>query len=158
MTYTYVTYFKRQAKNLFKDFQTKASYIDNVGGNIYYKYDPTYFDVDSIFFDFECNENKFCLMKAQHIIACMVGFYNWADLLKANSADLELAKLLFDNQDKIFLEDWKMYISNVERDNKLIFDSDSKLEIFKHVFLNKGVFENPFPDYRLKKRLCGLDK
>jgi hypothetical protein len=150
MTQTHIVYFKRQAKNLFKDYQTQTSYINNIDGNTYYKYDPRYFDIDSIFLDFKCSENDFCLMKAQHIIARMIGFYNWADLLKANIAELELAKLLFDNQDKIFLEDWKTYISSVETGNKLKLDSESKLEIFKHVFLIEDSFENPFPDYRLK--------
>ena len=151
---THITYFKRQAKNLFKDYQTKTPYIDDVDGNSYYKYDPKYFDVDSIFLDFDCDEDNFSLMKAQHIIACMIGFYKWADLLKASGAELELAKLLFDNQDKIHIEDWEMYIAGAERDNKTTFDSESRLEIFKNVFLNGDTFENPFSDYHLKKEIA----
>lgn len=83
-------------------------------------------------------------MNAQHIIACMLGFDNWTDLLKASEEELELARLLFDNQDKIHTEDWRMYIAGAERYNKTTFDPASRLEIFKHVFLNGGTFENSF--------------
>jgi len=53
-------------------------------------------------------------MKAQHIIALMSGFDKWADLVKASEAELDLAKLLFDNQDKISIEHWRKYISAIE--------------------------------------------
>ena len=49
---THIEYFKLQAKNLFRDYKTQTSYIDYVDGNSYYKYDPKYFDVDSIFSDY----------------------------------------------------------------------------------------------------------
>ena len=146
---TQIAYFKRQAKNLFKDYKTKTPYIDNVDGNSYYRYDPKYFHIDSILLDYDVDEENFSLMKAQHIIAHMIGFYKWADLLKASEAELELAKLLFDNQDKIHLENWEMYIAGAERDNKTTFDPESRLDIFKLVFLNGGDFENQFLDYRL---------
>lgn len=97
---SHIEHFKRQAKNLFKDFKTKTSYIDNVDSNSYYKYAPKYFDIDSILSEYRYDEDDFSLMKAQHIIARMVGFDNWAALLKASQAELELAKLLFDNRDK----------------------------------------------------------
>ncbi len=71
--------------------------------------------------------------------------------MKASESELELAKLLFDNQHKIHLEDWKMYIVKTERDNNQSFDPESRLEIFKHVFLT-GDFENNFVDYRLNKK------
>jgi len=92
-------------------------------------------------------------MKAQHLIALMIGFRKWADLLNASDAELELAKLLFDNQDKIHIEDWEMYIADAERDNKTTFDSESRLEIFKQVFVNVEGHISPFPDYRLNRRV-----
>ncbi len=160
---TQIAYFKRQAKNLFKDYKTKTPYIDNVDGNSYYKYDPKYFDIDGILIDYDYDEDDFSLMKAQHIIALMIGFDKWADLLKASEAELELAKLLFDNQDKIGIEDWKMYIAAAEPDNKITFDPETRIVIFKQVFLNGGNFKNS--DYRLnqalgivtenKKLICG---
>ncbi|USQ13969.1 hypothetical protein J2N86_01055 [Legionella lytica] len=75
-------------------------------------------------------------MKAQHIIALMVGFDKWADLLKSSEFELELAKLLIDNYDKVSLVDWEIYIAGVERDNNTSIDSQSKLEIFKQIFIN----------------------
>jgi hypothetical protein len=149
----HIEYFKLQAKNLFKDYKTQTTYIDDVDGNSYYKYDPKYFDIDGIFLDYDRDEENFSLMKAQHLIALMIGFGKWADLLNASDAELELAKLLFDNQDKINIEDWEMYIADAERDNKITFDPESRLEIFKQVFVNVGGHISPFPDYRLNRRV-----
>lgn len=85
-------------------------------------------------------------MKAQHIIANMVGFSKWAELVKAPEPELELAKLLFDNQDSVSLDDWKMYIISMERDNKTMLHPETKLEIFKQVFLDEE-----------HERLCASD-
>jgi hypothetical protein len=146
---TPIDYFKLQAKNLFRDYKTKAPYIDEADGNSYYKYDPKYFDVDAILIDYGWDEEGFSLMNAQHIIALMVGFRKWTDLSKASEVELELAKLLFDNQDKIHVEDWKMYIAGVERDHKTTYEPESRLEIFKQVVVNAEGHSSPFPDYRL---------
>jgi len=147
---SHIAYFKLQAKNLHKDYKTRTLQADPLEGSSSYKYAPKYFDIESILFDYKCDEDDFSLMKAQHLIACMIGFYKWTELLKASEAELELAKLLFDNQDKIHIEDWRMYIVGVERDNNTTFDAESRLEIFKHVFLGKEGFESSFSDYRLK--------
>jgi hypothetical protein len=149
----HIAYFKQQAKNLFKDYKTKTPYIDDVSGFSFYKYNPKYYDIDSILVDYGYDENDFTLMKAQHIIALMSGFYKWTDLLKASESELELAKALLDNQDKIDIDSWQMYIATVERDNKKTFDPESRLEILKHVFLNvEG--EPLYPShYRLKQGL-----
>ena len=149
----YVDYFKLQAKNLFRDYKTQTSYIDKVNGASRYTYSPKYFDIESIFFDFEWEDQEnFSLMKAQHLVAVMLGFRKWMDLLKASKAELELAKLLFDHQDKIHVEDWRMYIAGVERDNKTTFDTENRVEIFKHVFANVEGHHSPFGDYRLTKQ------
>lgn len=42
-----------------------------------------------------------------------------------------------------------MYIENVERDNMTTFDTASKLEIYKQVFLNVEGHQSDFLDYRL---------
>lgn len=132
---THIPYFKQQSENLFKDYETKMPYIDDVDGNTYYRYEPKYFDVDSVFCDFNCDEKNFSLIEAQDIIAYMSGFDKWADLAKASEEELGFARLLFDNQDKISRDDWDMYIANVERDNNTTFDPESRAEILKHVFL-----------------------
>lgn len=72
--------------------------------------------------------------------------------MKASDAELELAKRLFENQHKVHIEDWKMYIGGVEIDNDISFDDESKLEVFKQVFLNVEGHESTFPDYRLNKK------
>lgn len=138
---THIEYFKLQAKNLFRDYKTQTSYIDDVDGNTYYKYAPKFFDIDGIILAYDFDEDNLSLMKLQHIIAQMLGFEKWADLSKASNAELELAKQLFDNQDKIFLEDWEMTYGE--------YDTELQLEIFKQILLNIDEHYNPFPDYRL---------
>lgn len=149
---THVEFFKLQAKNLFRDFNTKTPVFDNVIEDYLYEYEPKYFDVAWIVLDFDIDEEDFSLMKAQHIIANMVGFKKWTDLLMASEAQQELAKLLFDNQHKISLDDWEMYIQRAEYDNRMTFDDETRLEIFKTVFHDVEGHENPFRDYRLNQR------
>lgn len=142
---THIEFFKLQAKNLFKDYKTQTKPFD------IYEYNPKYFDIDGIVVDYDLDEENFSLMNAQHIISRMAGFRKWTDMLKASDIELQLAKLLFDNQDKISIDEWDMYIASVERDNSdLDFDAESKLEIFKHVVLD-GDFESICLDYRLDK-------
>ena len=148
----HIDYFKLQAKNLFKDYKTQTSYIDKVDGESYYTYTPKYFDIESIFLEFNLDEKEkenFTLMNAQHLFALMLGFKKWAALLKASEAKLELAKLLWDNQDKIHLEDWRAYIAIAERDNNITYDDSARLDIFKMVFVNVDGHSSPFSDYRL---------
>ena len=92
-------------------------------------------------------------MKIQHLFAYMLGFEKWADLLTASETELELAKLLWDNQHKIRLEDWRMYIADVERDNNTTFDPESRLEMFKLVIVNAEGLVNLSTDYRLNRRM-----
>ena len=146
---THIEFFKLQAKNLFRDYQTKKKSPEAAIGD--YEYDPKYFDIEGIILYFDIDEEDFSLMKAQHIIAMIIGFKKWTDMLKASEPELELAKLLFDNQHKISAEDWAMYILGTERDNNLTFDPDTRLEIFKQVFVNQEEHESTFPDYRLNK-------
>jgi hypothetical protein len=154
---THIKYFKLQAKNLFKDYKTKSPHFDNAIDDYLYEYNPKYFDIEEIILAYDLDEDDFTLMNAQHIIARIVGFSKWTDLLKASEIELELAKLLFDNQHKISVDDWQMYIARAERDNNQGFDPESRLGIFKHVFLN-GNFENHIVDYRLNKKCVSSHK
>lgn len=126
--------------------------MDQVDGQTYYTYDPKYFDVDSIMVDFAWNERNVSLMKAQNTVAIMAGFRKWTDVHKASEAELELAKLLFDNQEKMNAEDWSIYIAIAERDNQMPFDADARLDIYKHVVLRAEGPRSAFPDYRLNRR------
>ncbi len=114
----HIDFFKLQSKNLLKDFKTK--YWDEK--NKVYKYNPKFFnDIDSIILNYNIYEDEpFSLMNAQHIIACIAGFYNWQELIHSNQYRLELGKLLLENRnvciDGGFLElpiVWEMY----ERDH-----------------------------------------
>lgn len=145
-----IDFFKLQAKNLFRDYKTQ--FLDESGSVPIYNYKPKYFDINGIFVDFDWNEENLSLMKIQHIFAALVGFESWAELVNASEAELELAKLLFDNQHKISLDDWQMYIAGAEQDNNTTFDTESRIEIFKAVFVNVEGHHNPFGDYRLHKK------
>lgn len=148
-----IDFFKLQAKNLFRDYKTQTQ----VNGN--YTYTPKFFDIESIFssyhgfFDIDgWDEGNLTLMKIQHLFAYMLGFEKWADLVNASEAELELTKLLFDNQDKISVEDWEDYIVGAESDNNTTFDTEARIGIFEHVFANVEGHHNPFGDYRLSKK------
>lgn len=147
---SHVNYFKAQAKKLFKDYKTQASYIDEVDGHSNFSYSPTYFDIDRIFLEYDWDEENFTLMKAQHLFSLMVGFKKWGDLIGASDAELELAKQLWEHQNKINLVDWQDYIAGVESDNDLFLDADAKLDIFIQVFVERDGHHSPFGDYRLR--------
>jgi len=144
-----IDFFRLQAKNLFRDFKTKKLLPDDA--DALYEYTPKYFDIAWVVIDFNIDEDTFTLMKAQHTIAQMVGFYKWAHLEKASETELELAKLLFDNMHKISAEEWQMYITGAERDNNTSFDSEVRLDIFMQVFAEDDGHESYMYDYRLLK-------
>jgi hypothetical protein len=144
-------YFRLQAKNLFKDYQTQTTYVDEADGHTYFAYSPKYFDIDRIFVEYDWDEENFNLMKAQHLFALMLGFGKWADLLNASDKELELAKLLWDNQHKISLDEWQMYLARTEADSDVTFDTEGKMELFKHVFVNVDGHESLLGDYRLNR-------
>lgn len=98
-----IEYFKLQAKNLRRDFKTKTPVVDKTTTAFLYEYAPKYFDVEMVISDFNIDEENFSLMNAQHVIAKIVNFDNWGDLLKAPPAELELAQLLYDYQNRIDL-------------------------------------------------------
>lgn len=144
-----IDYFKLQAKNLFKDYKTQTPPTSED----YYGYDPRYFDIPGIFFAFDdLDEEDFTLMKAQHVIARLAGFYKWTDMLKAGSAELELGKLLFDNQDKLSIDDWEIYLNIGESDYKITYTPEERLEIFKVVFLNGDGYGDSAQDFRLPRK------
>lgn len=145
----HIEYFKLQAKNLLKDFKTR--YFNPEEG--FYEYHPKFFDIAGIFLYLEINDDKsnfsFTLMNAQHVIAQLAGFSSWNDLLKATSPELELAHLLFDNAHKISLEEWEWYVADAESMNHTKFSDETKLEIFKQVFLESDEHRSYQIPYRI---------
>ena len=145
-----IDYFKLQAKNLFKDYKTQTPPTSE---DDYYEYHPTYFDVLGIFLAFtDLDEEDFTLMKAQHVIAQLAGFYKWTDMLKASTAELELGKLLFDNQDKLSIVDWEIYLNIGESDYNITYTPEERLEIFKVVFLDGDGYGDSAQDFRLFRK------
>jgi len=138
-----IQYFKLQAKNLHRDFKTQFQ-----DGECY-DYTPRFFDVIQITLDFDPDEENLTLMYAQHLIAKMAGFRKWTDMLKASEVELQLAKLLFDNMHKINAEEWQWYLWQQENDNNIVFDAETRLEIFTMVFANAEGHQSDFADYRL---------
>lgn len=138
-------FFKLQSKNLHRDFKTKKTVSDNLG--------PKHFDVELIIYDFNLNEEKLTLMKAQHAIAQMAGFEKWTVLINTSETDLKIAKILYENQDIIDLRMWKDYISEAKIMNQTNFDSETKLTICEQAF-EMGVFNNNvfFDCYLLDKK------
>lgn len=150
---TTIEFFKQQAKNLLKDYNTKV-YNEDEG---FYEYSPRFFhDIDDIVMNFDIDEEgSFTLMNAQHVIAKLSGFYKWTELIKASSASLELGKLLLENRiayqeklvlftniaESIIVADWKdfeqAYLSDV--------DDETKLEVFKEVFLSGALKKRKAP-------------
>lgn len=135
-----IDYFKLQAKNLHKDFKTKTSIVDKTTTAFLYEYTPKYFDVQMIISDFDIDEENFSLMNAQHIIAKIANFEKWASLLKASPSELELAKLLYDYQNKIDLEGWQFYIADTQSMNDVVLDAEIQVEIFKQVVIEDNIF------------------
>lgn len=82
-----ISYFKLQAKNLYRDFK-----LDFMAEDEAYNFSPQFYDINKIVSDFEIDVNDFSLMKAQHIIAKLVGFRSWDELLQAPNSLLEQKK------------------------------------------------------------------
>lgn len=123
-----ISYFKRQAKNLLRDFKTPKKDTNGICA-----YSPKFFhDIDDLIDSFDIDEEHFTLMNAHHLIAHLAGFKNWSDLLHASDAALELGELLLNNRDDLLLESWNMYLYCNNFQN---IADESKLDIFKMVFL-----------------------
>jgi len=82
-----IDYFKLQAKNLLKDYQTRYLSED---GEIY-EYEPKFFDIVGIFLEYGIMDDdknfEFKLGNAQHLIAQLAGFASWKELITAPEAD-----------------------------------------------------------------------
>jgi hypothetical protein len=148
-----IDFFKLQSKNLHRDFKTRKLVFSNEFGKLSYEYEPKHFDIELVIYDYNLDEENFTLMKAQHVIAQMAGFEKWTVLIKTSETDLNIAKILYENQDIIDLRMWVDYISEAERMNQTDFDSETKLAICEQAF-EMGVFNNNvfFDCYLLDKK------
>lgn len=148
-----IDYFKLQAKNLLRDFKTKTPVLDRTTTAFLYEYTPKYFDIEMIISDFDIDEDNFTLMNAQHVIAKIANFNKWAELLKTSTAESELAKLLYDHQNKIDLVGWKFYIADTQSMNEFELDAEIQVEIFKQVVVEENIFDyQEIESYLLKHK------
>lgn len=148
-----IDYFKLQAKNLHKDFKTKTPVLDKTATAFLYEYTPKYFDIEMVIADFDIDEENFSLMNAQHVIAKIANFDKWASLLKAPPSELELAKLLYDHQNRIDLVGWQFYIAEAQSMNEDGLDTEIQVEIFKQVVIEENIFDNmEIESYLLKHK------
>ncbi|WP_163409794.1 hypothetical protein [Flavobacterium ajazii] len=148
-----IDYFKLQAKNLHKDFKTKSPVLDKTTTAFLYEYTSKYFDIEMIIADFDIDEDNFSLMNAQHVIAKIANFDKWADLLKASPAELELAKLMFDYQNKVDKVGWYFYIQNAQSMNVVELDTEIQVDIFKQMVIEENIFDDvEIESYLLKHK------
>lgn len=145
-----IDYFKLQAKNLHRDFKTQAPIVDKTIGDFRYEYSPKYFQIYDIISDFDIDEKKFSLMNAQHVIANIAGFDKWGTLIKLTESELELAKLLFEHQDKIDLISWNLYIAESQSMNEYELDAETQVDIFKQVVIEDNIFDMVIDSYLIK--------
>ena len=137
-----IDYFKLQAKNLIRDFKTKTSVLDKTATAFLYEYKPKYFDIEMIISDFDIGEENFSLMKAQHVVAKIAGFDQWATLVQTPEFELELAKLLYDHQNKIDQIGWDFYIAHAQSMNEIELDAGIQVDIFKQVVVEENIFDD----------------
>lgn len=145
-----IDHFKLQAKNLHRDFKTQTPLIGKSIGGFKYGYSPTYFQIYDIISDFDIDEDNFTLMNAQHVIAKIAEFNKWATLIKTETSELELAKLLFEHQDKIDLIGWQFYIADAQALNEYELDAETQVEIFKQVVIEDNIFNTVIDSYLIK--------
>lgn len=128
-----ISYFKLQAKNLFRDFKTQQ-----VDGDGIYFYSPRFYDdIDDLILSYDIDENHFTLMNAQHLIANLAGFNNWCALLHASDAALELGQLLLENRNRFCWPvldgwDWWLNYSNLQDES-----DETKVELFREFFMSR---------------------
>lgn len=148
-----IDYFKLQAKNLHKDFKTKSPVLDKTTTAFVYEYTPKYFDIEMIIANFGIDEDNFSLMNAQHVIAKIANFDKWADLLKVSSAELELAMLLFEHQNRVDLIGWQFYIADAQSMNETKLDAEIQVDIFKQMVIEENIFDDvEIESYLLKHK------
>lgn len=107
---THIEFFKKEAKNFLKDWQTQIKTVES-DGFISYHYDWKVYDVGDLFFYYELDdedEQDIKLARAQHWISKMVGFKKWDELIHASDIELKLAEFLlrrFKNAQDV--QDWE---------------------------------------------------
>lgn len=101
-------FFKKEAKNLLKDWKTQSKTVESDGA-VSYSYSPKFYDVKDLFLYYEFgdkDEQDIKLSRAQHLIAKIAGFKKWNELIQASQERLELAELLVRQAKNDFNDDY----------------------------------------------------
>ena len=100
---SHIEFFKKEAKNLFKDWKTQTTTTES-DRTISYHYDSKFYNVEDLFKSLNLDDKDrqdMKLARVQHLIAKITGFKNWNDLIAASKSELEKAeKLLRDLKEK----------------------------------------------------------
>ena len=101
-------FFKREAKNLLKDWKTQTKTVES-NGSISYNYSPKFYDMKDLFLCYgfsDKDEHDIKLSCAQHLIAKIAGFKKWDELIHVSAERLELAELLVRQAKNEFDDDY----------------------------------------------------
>lgn len=101
-----IPFFQLQAKNLFHDYK-----YDYMQDDENYVCNSRFFDINAVISEFDIDVNDFSLMKAQHVIAKMVGFNSWNELINASDSVLTTKKTILETSDFLIK---KMKIYNID--------------------------------------------
>lgn len=146
-------FFKKQAKLLLKDWQTQIKKVED-DGFIFFEYHPKFYDVADLFSYYEFSdedEQDIKLARAEHLIAQMVGFKKWNDLIAASEKELELAKILLKRfKNASVIQDWEdaLMLSGVAE-----YGIDAVLDYAKQYYQRKETSEEQFSDFEDKVTL-----
>lgn len=139
-----IDYFKLQAKNLLRDYKTRHLSKE---GDIY-EYDSKYFDITGIFLDYDINDDdtnfEFSLMKAQHLLATLLDFKCWNELINASDLELEIAKVKLgcftaEDYDPSKIDEYEFFVSEAEQANNTTFDDETRLTLAKYYINGEGL-------------------
>lgn len=128
MSESQIEFFKKQSKKLFKNWKSRNQ-IGIVA------------NFSNLFSYFNIEISDFCLTKAQHIVAKIVGFNKWEELIKASDDELEFSKQLFIycKTDVYKIEKWNLY--SVRFGNFIGLNLDEKLRTLNFFFTGIERFE-----------------
>lgn len=101
-------FFKKEAKNLLKDWKTRTKTVES-DGSVAYSYSPKFYDVKDLFLSYEFSdkyEQDIKLSRAQHLVAKIADFKKWNELIQASQERLELAELLVRQAKNDFNDDY----------------------------------------------------
>ena len=109
-----IDFLKVQAKNLYRDFQLEYMQDSNE-----YTCVARFFDINAVVEDFVIDISDFSLMKAQHIIAKMIGLNCWKEVIASSDDNLANRIALFKTKNPYKLKRIKVYNIDLSKYEKI---------------------------------------